>query len=191
MTRKEDIKMMETTFSVTDFKNQVIEWTGTLTDALKRGYNIDCTHCYGCTGCIYCTGCNRCNRCSQCKECTGCENCSESDNCTDSCDCKCCFYCSLCIGVNESKFCYNIRNSSGCFYICSTRDCNGQPIQITTDEWIITIRQDKTTEIGCQNQPIHKWMEFTDSEIEKMHPKAIRFWRKWKPVIEAYLSTQQ
>jgi hypothetical protein len=37
--------------------------------------------------------------------------------------------------------------------------------------------------IGCQQNTIKKWKEFTDTEISKMDKGALEWWRKWKDFI--------
>jgi hypothetical protein len=42
--------------------------------------------------------------------------------------------------------------------------------------------------IGCQDHTVEIWLAFTDDEISVMSSKALSFWRKWRPVIEAIVS---
>ncbi len=43
---------------------------------------------------------------------------------------------------------------------------------------------DKVIQIGCENHAIKEWFEFTDKEILAMDgKKALKFWRKWKPIL--------
>lgn len=75
---------------VTDYVGKVVEWSGTQTEALHSGFNVDCTDCYQCTGCLGCTNCSQCNHCRYCKLCTNCTWCA---NCID---CTACFHCCDC-----------------------------------------------------------------------------------------------
>ena len=37
--------------------------------------------------------------------------------------------------------------------------------------------------IGCQSHTLSEWENFTDSDISKMHPRALEYWNKNKEVI--------
>jgi hypothetical protein len=39
--------------------------------------------------------------------------------------------------------------------------------------------------IGCQHHEISAWLAFSDREIIAMDRQALKFWRAYKPVIEA------
>ena len=43
--------------------------------------------------------------------------------------------------------------------------------------------------IGCQKHSSQKWVEFSDDEIASMHPDALKWWTRNKPVIVAMLGT--
>jgi hypothetical protein len=45
-------------------------------------------------------------------------------------------------------------------------------------------------QIGCQDYPVADWLNFDDERIGEMHPDALKFWRKWKPVVQAILAQQ-
>ena len=94
-----------------------------------------------------------------------------------------CSYCSYCSGCSGCSGC------SRCSYCSDCSGCEKKPLSVlTTDRWIICIRQDRTIKIGCQDHTADEWMAFTDDEITAMHSDALVFWRKWKPVIAAILS---
>jgi hypothetical protein len=38
--------------------------------------------------------------------------------------------------------------------------------------------------IGCQDNSIEDWLNFTDIKIAMMDEHALSFWKIWKPVIE-------
>jgi hypothetical protein len=59
---------------------------------------------------------------------------------------------------------------------------------ITTEVWTICIRANKTVKIGCQDHSLTNWLAFTDFEISRMDNKASKFWKKWKPFIEAIIN---
>ncbi len=68
---------------------------------------------------------------------------------------------------------------------------NGKEIKtIMTDEYIINYTN-KILQIGCQQYPINDWFKFSDDEIFKMDSKdgkkALRFWKKWKPILQMIL----
>tara|TARA_R110002072_G_scaffold100778_9_gene222047 strand:+ start:472 stop:888 length:417 start_codon:yes stop_codon:yes gene_type:complete len=50
---------------------------------------------------------------------------------------------------------------------------------IQIEGWPITYTADQI-QIGCQRHPIEKWRGFSDRLIEKMDPKALEWWEKWK-----------
>ena len=39
-------------------------------------------------------------------------------------------------------------------------------------------------QIGCQRHPIADWWTFDDSAIAAMEPRALEWWRKWKPILK-------
>ena len=94
-----------------------------------------------------------------------------------------CSRCSGCSGCSDCSYCSDCSDCSGC------SGCEKKPLSVlTTDRWVICIRQDRTIKIGCQDHTADEWMAFTDDEITAMHSDALVFWRKWKPVIAAILS---
>ena len=154
----------EFAMTVTDFRGIVLDWQGTEAEAITAGHNVDCVDCFGCFGCSGCSRCIDCYGCSGCSRCSGCSGCFGCSRCID---CSCCIDCSGC---------------SGCSH------CSEQPNCITTEDWPICIRKDGTMNIGCQDHPIEFWMSACDEVISAMHPKALKFWAKWKSVIERIVS---
>lgn len=66
-----------------------------------------------------------------------------------------------------------ITNNKDVYNIC----CN--------DTYNITILPN-FIKIGCQFHKKEEWWKFTNREIEAMDGlKAIRFWKKWKPILQA------
>lgn len=41
--------------------------------------------------------------------------------------------------------------------------------------------------IGCQDHTTEEWLAFTDEQIGGMHGSAVKFWKKWKPVVISIL----
>ena len=86
--------------------------------------------------------------------------------------------------------CYNCYNCNKCYkcnncYNCIK--CTEQPLlNAATNLWIITIRQDKTMRIGCQDHSLEIWMNFSDEEINDMDDKALEFWKFWKPIVSHF-----
>ena len=58
------------------------------------------------------------------------------------------------------------------------------PVTITGLTWTVTIA-DQEMVIGCQHHEISAWLAFSDREIIAMDRQALKFWRAYKPVIEA------
>jgi uncharacterized protein YjbI with pentapeptide repeats len=50
------------------------------------------------------------------------------------------------------------------------------------DTWPI-VWTDAVMQIGCQRHTIDAWWAFTDEEISRMEPRALAWWKKWKPYI--------
>jgi len=50
--------------------------------------------------------------------------------------------------------------------------------------WAVTI-SDNHIKIGCKVYTIDEWAKFSDKEIAAMSRGALRFWKRWKPVIMA------
>ena len=63
-------------------------------------------------------------------------------------------------------------------------DASQTPVHISGLTWAVTI-SDKQMVIGCQHHDIAAWLAFSDREIIAMDRGALKFWRTYKPVIEA------
>ena len=48
--------------------------------------------------------------------------------------------------------------------------------------WTAYIQKDVIT-IGCQRHMAKKWKKFTNKKINKMHPDALNYWKKYKDII--------
>ena len=55
---------------------------------------------------------------------------------------------------------------------------------LQTDIWTITYT-DEVIAIGCQQHSKKEWLSFNDAQITRMDIKALIFWEKWKPILEA------
>lgn len=53
-----------------------------------------------------------------------------------------------------------------------------------SDLWTAHIQPDQIT-IGCQKHPTEAWKAFTDKEISKMHPHALKWWNDHKAIVFA------
>jgi len=65
------------------------------------------------------------------------------------------------------------------------RGCIGNMRKIKSmqfDIWMITWT-DSVMAIGCQQHSIEDWKLFDDTTIDRMDPKALVWWHKWKDVI--------
>ena len=108
---------------VTNYAGEVVEWTGTESEALAAGLNVNCTNCRYCR---YCTDCT---------------------------------------------------------------DCPVQPkANLVTEVFVVTVRQDNTTKIGCQDWTAEEWLSFSEDRIAGMSGDALEFMRLWKPVILAIVN---
>lgn len=54
--------------------------------------------------------------------------------------------------------------------------------------WTCYIQSD-SIRIGCQYHTTDTWFSFTDDQISKMHPNALTWWKKNKPIIYAIHQT--
>ena len=87
-------------------------------------------------------------------------------------DCNNCYNCHKCNKCNDCNNCYN---------------CAKQPsLNTPTNLWAITIRQDKTMKIGCQDHSLETWLNLSDNEISAMHRDALNFWKFWKPIVSQF-----
>ena len=53
--------------------------------------------------------------------------------------------------------------------------------------WPVIIYENNMS-IGCETHAIEDWKNFTDAEIDKMHHKALRWWRQYKTAIFTLIS---
>ena len=51
--------------------------------------------------------------------------------------------------------------------------------------WSICHIQRANIRIGCKYHTTKEWKNFTDKEINQMHPQALVWWKQWKPVVMA------
>ena len=93
-----------------------------------------------------------------------------------------CVNCSGCSGCSDCSDCSRCSRCSDC------SRCSEQPLaSIVTGSWTICIRVDGTMKIGCQDHTTEEWLAFTDEQIGGMHCSAVKFWKKWKPVVISIL----
>ena len=52
------------------------------------------------------------------------------------------------------------------------------------DRWAVTYTADRMF-IGCQAHPLTDWWGFDDRTINAMDIGALKWWRKWKPILQA------
>ena len=101
-------------------------------------------------------------------------------------DCK---YCMCCKDCTHCTHCTNCAGCKDCTACIDCTNCTSQPLaNIKTPQWAITIRNNHTMKIGCQDHPVSDWLAFTDEQISEMDRKALTFWKQWKPVIVAFYS---
>jgi uncharacterized protein YjbI with pentapeptide repeats len=65
-----------------------------------------------------------------------------------------------------------------------TNFINANIITINLPFWDAFIYTE-TVRIGCQHHSHEKWMNFSDEEIQDMHPSALRWWKEHKLLILA------
>jgi hypothetical protein len=44
--------------------------------------------------------------------------------------------------------------------------------------------------IGCQKHKISDWFLFDDEQISSMHIDALKFWKKWKPILKLIMDIE-
>lgn len=54
---------------------------------------------------------------------------------------------------------------------------------IVCDTWVISYTSEIMA-IGCQQHSIADWFSFDDKKIASMHTEALKFWKKWKPILK-------
>ena len=57
---------------------------------------------------------------------------------------------------------------------------------IQCEKWPVTYTATHM-QIGCQLHTLAEWWVFTDAQIVAMSPSALRFWCKWKPILQAII----
>ena len=57
---------------------------------------------------------------------------------------------------------------------------------IHTERWVVTYTGD-TMFIGCQTHALTEWWGFDDRTINAMDVGALKWWRKWKPILQAVI----
>ena len=68
---------------------------------------------------------------------------------------------------------------------------NGKEIKtIQTDSWPI-VYTDTDMAIGCQQHAIEDWWNFIDARIATMNEDALSFWRKWKPILQQIMGSDE
>jgi hypothetical protein len=83
-------------------------------------------------------------------------------------------------GANLSRATLSRADLSGANLLCLGNMKEIKTIQIETYKIAYT---KNTLQIGCKRFTIKDWKKFTNEEISKMHPGALKFWKKFKPVI--------
>ena len=64
---------------------------------------------------------------------------------------------------------------------------SGKVLNIDYEKYNITAT-DNNLKIGCKNYSFEEWWNFTDKEIIAMDGKeALKWWRKWKPILQQIL----
>jgi len=68
---------------------------------------------------------------------------------------------------------------------------NGQEIKtIQTGVWHLSYSKE-TMAIGCEQHVISDWFSFDDERITKMDDEALKFWRKWKPILQQIMEIDE
>ena len=71
----------------------------------------------------------------------------------------------------------NLRGASG-------NMCEVKAIQC--ERWVVTYSAN-TMWIGCQTHLLTDWWAFDDRTINAMDVGALKWWRKWKPILQAII----
>ena len=58
---------------------------------------------------------------------------------------------------------------------------------IQCDTWPVTYTATHM-QIGCQFHTLAQWWSFTDEQIDRMHPLALAWWEKWKPLLHTIVT---
>jgi len=58
---------------------------------------------------------------------------------------------------------------------------NGREVKsLRVEPWHVVYTKDIVA-IGCQQHSKSDWLEFTDDQISEMSPRALAWWKEWKP----------
>lgn len=114
----------------------------------------------------------------------------DESKCNNCYNCNDCYNCNYCYKCNNCYKCYNCYKCNNCYNCTKCNDCDKQPIQIIGITWIVTIRQNETIKIGCEDHTREFWMNATDDEIAKMEYRALKFWGKYKNLILNFSSPE-
>ena len=58
---------------------------------------------------------------------------------------------------------------------------------VQTCTWSVTYTSD-IMQIGCKIHPIDDWWTFTDADISRMEPRALKWWTIWKPILQQIIA---
>jgi len=58
------------------------------------------------------------------------------------------------------------------------------PLVLAGLDWMVVAGSSHLT-IGCQQHTFDRWEAFSDDDIAAMHPRALEWWVRWKPVLLA------
>ena len=79
--------------------------------------------------------------------------------------------------------CAELRGANLRYAILRDADLRGTDLLVFQAKlWTAYIQKDVIT-IGCKRHTVKEWMEFTDEEINKMHPDALNYWKQYKTAI--------
>ena len=70
------------------------------------------------------------------------------------------------------------------------RDAIGNMVEIKSvqaDTWPVTYTNEVMC-IGCRRHAITEWWAFSDKEINSMDEQALKWWRLWKPILQATIA---
>ena len=58
-----------------------------------------------------------------------------------------------------------------------------QMVCLQVNPWRIVMTPDVMA-IGCEQHPVVEWWQFDDRRINQMDAGALRWWRRWKPILQ-------
>ena len=95
-------------------------------------------------------------------------------------------------GANLNRANLNCANLEGANLNCASLNrANGNMKEIKSIkiETYAIAYTDIVMQIGCENHKIKDWFEFSDVQIIEMDgEKALKFWRKWKPILQQIIN---